>query len=222
MQRSKVTARKFHLVSGFLVAALLISCSPRSSRRPSGKVVFRQEGIASWYGGKFHGRRTASGERYNMYGISAAHRTLPLGTVVRVTHLGNGRKLTVRINDRGPFVDGRIIDLSLGAARKLDMVSEGIARVALEAYGPEGGGAVAPQSSAFSVQAGSFRVRENAEELRDSLRGSYEGVVIVGFQEKRDAYYRVRVGRYASEGTARETAARLKRGGYSAFVVRVE
>ena len=119
-QRSKVTPSRIRFASLVLAAALLLSCSPRASRRPAGKVVFRQEGIASWYGGKFHGRLTASGERYNMYGISAAHRTLPLGTVVRVTHIGNGRKLTLRINDRGPFVEGRIIDLSLGAARKLD------------------------------------------------------------------------------------------------------
>jgi len=207
-------------MSALVAAMLLLSCSPRSARRPSGKVVFRQEGIASWYGGKFHGRRTASGERYNKYGVSAAHRTLPLGTVVRVTHLGNGRKLTVRINDRGPFVEGRIIDLSLGAARKLDMVNQGIARVKLEAYGPKDGAAITTEPAVFSVQAGSFRVRENAEELRDSLSGSYEGVAIVEFQEKRTVYYRVRVGRYSSEATARETAAKLKRGGYRAFVIR--
>ena len=222
MQRSKVTVRHLRPVSAFLVAVFLLSCSPHASRRPSGKVVFRQEGIASWYGGKFHGRRTASGERYNKYGISAAHRTLPLGTVVRVTHVGNGKKLTLRINDRGPFVEGRIIDLSLGAARKLDMVSEGIARVVLEAYGTENSGNITPQPAAFTVQAGSFRVRENAEEIRDSLRGSYNGVVIVEFRDKRNVYYRVQVGRYASEETARETAARLKSGGYRAFVLRVQ
>jgi rare lipoprotein A len=207
-------------MAALTAAAFLLSCSPRSARRPAGKVVFRQEGIASWYGGKFHGRRTASGERYNMYGISAAHRTLPLGTVVRVTHQANGRKLTVRINDRGPFVEGRIIDLSLGAARKLDMVNEGIARVTLEAYGPEDGAPITTGPAVFSVQAGSFRIRENAEELRNSLRGRYEGVTIVDFQDKRNTYYRVRVGRYSSETAARETAARLKRGGYRAFVVR--
>jgi rare lipoprotein A len=222
MKRSKVTAHRFRHISALLAVVLLVSCSPRSSRRPAGKVVFRQEGIASWYGGKFHGRLTASGERYNKYGISAAHRTLPLGTVVRVTHIGNGRKLTVRINDRGPFVEGRIIDLSLGAARKLDMVKEGIARVTLEAYGQESGGTVTAAPAAFSVQAGSFRVRENAEELRDGLKGSYEGVAIVDFRDKGNVYYRVRVGRYTSEGTARETAARLKGGGYRAFVIRVE
>ncbi len=88
-----------------------------------------QVGLASYYAHKFHGRPTASGEIYNMYGLSAAHRELPLGTVIHVTHLGNGRSVRVKVNDRGPFVEGRILDLSLGAARRLDMVEEGVARV---------------------------------------------------------------------------------------------
>lgn len=89
-------------------------------------------GIASWYGGKFHGRRTANGEKYNKNGISAAHKTLPFGTVVRVTNHRNGRTLDVRINDRGPFVEGRIIDLSEGAAKKLDMIRDGVVPVSLQ------------------------------------------------------------------------------------------
>jgi rare lipoprotein A len=88
-----------------------------------------QVGFASYYAHKFHGRPTASGEIYNMYGLSAAHRELPLGTVIHVTHLGNGRSVKVKVNDRGPFVEGRILDLSLGAARRLGMVEEGVARV---------------------------------------------------------------------------------------------
>lgn len=88
-----------------------------------------QVGLASYYAHKFHGRPTASGEIFNMYGLTAAHRELPLGTVIHVTHLGNGRSVKVKVNDRGPFVEGRILDLSLGAARRLDMVEEGVARV---------------------------------------------------------------------------------------------
>jgi rare lipoprotein A len=91
-----------------------------------------QVGMASYYGHKFHGRPTASGEIFDMNGISAAHRELPLGTVIRVTHLGNGRSLIVKVNDRGPFVDGRILDLSLGAAKRLDMIEEGVAEVKIE------------------------------------------------------------------------------------------
>jgi rare lipoprotein A len=88
-------------------------------------------GVASWYGGKFHGRQTANGERFNKNGISAAHQTLPFGTVVRVKNMRNGKTVDVRINDRGPFVKGRIIDLSKGAAEKIDMVIDGVVPVEL-------------------------------------------------------------------------------------------
>jgi rare lipoprotein A len=89
-------------------------------------------GIASYYGTKYHGRLTANGEVYDMYGISAAHKTLPFNTVVRVKNLKNNRELLVRINDRGPFIKGRILDLSYGAARKLDMITDGTGRVSIE------------------------------------------------------------------------------------------
>ncbi len=89
------------------------------------------EGIASWYGEDFHGKKTASGEAYNMYDLTAAHRTLDFGSWVKVTNLDNGKEVVVRINDRGPFKKGRIIDLSLEAARRLDMISEGTAKVKL-------------------------------------------------------------------------------------------
>lgn len=92
---------------------------------------YYEVGIASWYGPGFHGKRTASGEIYNMYGISAAHKTLPFGTIVRVVDLETGKSVVVRVNDRGPFVEGRIIDLSYGAAQKLGMVEKGLARVGL-------------------------------------------------------------------------------------------
>jgi rare lipoprotein A (peptidoglycan hydrolase) len=91
-----------------------------------------QVGKASYYGHKFNGRPTASGEIFDMNGISAAHRELPLGTIVRVTHLGNGRSIVLKVNDRGPFIDGRILDLSLGAAKRLDMIEEGVAEVKIE------------------------------------------------------------------------------------------
>lgn len=92
----------------------------------------REVGVASWYGGKFHGRTTANGERYNMHGMTAAHRTLPFGTVVRVTNLANRRTVTLRINDRGPFIKNRIIDVSRGAAAQLGLLETGVARVRVE------------------------------------------------------------------------------------------
>lgn len=95
---------------------------------------FLQFGTASWYGGFHHGRKTASGERFNMHDMTAAHRALKMGTVLRVTNLDNGRTTTVRINDRGPYVHSRIIDLSAAAARELDMKQDGLARVRIEAF----------------------------------------------------------------------------------------
>jgi len=100
------------------------------SHLPSG--THEKTGLASWYGADFHGRTTASGKPYDMYGLSAAHRTLPLGTKVRVTNLGNGRQVVVTITDRGPLGRDRIIDLSYGAARQLGMAKEGLAKVRIE------------------------------------------------------------------------------------------
>ena len=105
---------------------------PQPGQSAKSKVLAREKGIASWYGGKFHGRKTASGERYDMNKMTAAHKTLPFGTRVRVTNLDTGRKVVVRINDRGPFVRGRVIDLSRAAARKVDMIQAGTARVLVE------------------------------------------------------------------------------------------
>ena len=97
---------------------------------------YREEGIASWYGGYFHGQRTSSGDIYDMYQMTAAHKSLPLPTYVRVTHLANGRSVILRVNDRGPFVDDRIIDLSFAAARKLGMAEIGTAQVEVVALDP--------------------------------------------------------------------------------------
>lgn len=97
---------------------------------------YREEGIASWYGGYFHGRRTSSGDVYDMYQMTAAHTSLPLPTYVRVTHLANGRSVVLRVNDRGPFVDDRLIDLSFAAATKLGMVAAGTGRVEVVALDP--------------------------------------------------------------------------------------
>jgi len=108
---------------------------PERGRNPITAVTTEgayQVGPASYYAHKFHGRQTANGEIFDMYGMSAAHRELPLGTVIKVTHLGNGRTLELRVNDRGPFIPGRILDLSLGAAQHLDMVEEGIAQIRID------------------------------------------------------------------------------------------
>ena len=104
----------------------------RTPRNPSGKILLTLEGVASYYADEFHGKQTSNGETYDMNDLTAAHRTFPFGTKVRITNLENGKSVTVRVNDRGPFHDGRIIDLSLGAAKELDLVKTGTARVKLE------------------------------------------------------------------------------------------
>ena len=125
---------KYMLRSILLLGFLLMACSthPRyqAGSRPSGG--FRQEGIASYYGPKFQGRKTSSGEIFDMYALTAAHNTLPFGTLVKVTNLENGLSVIVRINDRGPFKKKRIIDLSYEAARRIGMLGPGTAKVRLE------------------------------------------------------------------------------------------
>ena len=110
------------------VPFLFIACAPKSGNIPR-DTGWSDKGLASWYGNKFHGRKTASGEIYDMHKLTAAHRTLPFGTIVKVTNRKNNKSVVVRITDRGPFVRGRIIDLSYGAAAQIDMINEGLVPV---------------------------------------------------------------------------------------------
>lgn len=203
----------------FMLLTTAVSCAPRTYRPPSKEVVYREDGVASWYGPKFHGRKTSSGERFNMYAMTAAHRTLPLGSIVRVTHIGNGKKVVVKINDRGPFVEGRIIDLSYGAARKIGMAKEGIARVSVEAFAGQPGIPSIGSSSSFFLQVGSFKVRENAEELEAKLRDGLSGVPVSSSRDRTGSYFRVRVGPFASEEDAMRTGKKLEKKGLRYLVI---
>lgn len=164
---------------------------------------YRERGVASWYGQKFHGRKTSSGEPYDMYAMTAAHKTLPLPAYVRVTSLENGRSIVVRVNDRGPFVDNRLIDLSYAAAVKLDMIGSGTAMVQVEAIDPAGAAhpvkidAEPPPGDAMFVQAGAFRSRQNAESLAERIKSEAPGIPTVFVLEDRaggNPIYRVRIG----------------------------
>lgn len=140
-----------------------------------------------------------------MYQLTAAHRTLPFNAMVRVTSLANGRQVVVRVNDRGPFVEGRIIDLSLAAARALDMVGPGVAPVRLEMVsGPN------PYVGYFSVQVGAFLVKENAERLRERLAFRYQPIFLQEYDSPTGLFYRVRVGRVPGENEARQFAQQLQ------------
>ena len=129
MMRSSAHGARLGLLA---ILALQGACAPGVRSSGGGGVAPGTVGLASWYGERFQGRPTASGEPFDMRALTAAHRTLPFGTRVRVTHLENGRSVVVRVNDRGPFVEGRIIDLSRAAAEEIDMVEEGTARVRVE------------------------------------------------------------------------------------------
>ena len=169
---------------------------------------YRARGKASWYGSKFHGRRTSSGEPFDMFALTAAHRELPLPTFARVTNLGNGRSLIVRINDRGPFHHDRILDLSWAAAAKLGVLDRGTARVEVEAVtpAPDGALAAAPPAAARSptnqplwLQVGAFAAKDNAELLRQRLLLAGLGPVdIVRERRGRTAMHLVRLGPYAT------------------------
>ena len=170
---------------------------------------FVQTGIASWYGRKFHNRKTANGETYNMYAMTAAHKTLPLGTWVRVQNLENNRQIVVRINDRGPFVYGRIIDLSYAGAKKIGIVGKGTAKVRITALGratsfsaktkaPVSFRPVDYWKGNFTVQVGAFQIKKNALKYRHRLSKTNKNVHIVSFRDGRGVFYRVRIGRFTS------------------------
>jgi len=190
---------------------------PAPSAAPA-PIVQNEEGIASWYGHPYHGRATSSGEIYNMYAMTAAHRTLPFGTRVTVHDLENGRVVTVRINDRGPFIEGRIIDLSYAAAQAMHM--PGIARVSLEILGLNEGSAV---PGIFAVQVGAFRDQGNAQRLKARIEAQFGPVVIQDFDRGDGLLYRVRVGRESTEEAARALAQELRGANLAAetFVVRL-
>jgi rare lipoprotein A len=174
--------------------------------------------MASWYGAPFNGRRTSDGEVYNMHDLTAAHRTLPFNAVVRVTNLSNGKAVDVRINDRGPFVANRIIDLSYSAAEAIGMVGPGTAEVRLDLEGgPD------PNVGFFGVQVGAFQLEQNAQRLRELLNARYAPVSIAEYDTPRGVYYRVRAGRLPSEAAARELANQIQQQEHTpVFVVRLD
>ncbi|ADK79697.1 septal ring lytic transglycosylase RlpA family protein [Sediminispirochaeta smaragdinae] len=182
----------------------------------------KQVGFASWYGGKFQGRKTANGEVFDTNKLTAAHKTLPFGTLVRVTNLDNDKSVEVRINDRGPFVEGRIIDLSRAAAEAIDMVGRGIAKVSLEVIGEPPGGV--PQdlyrrhekNATVTIQVASFGLRENAERTHTLLAGRG---ISASIETAPTGHYRVVVPHVASSEleAVRKTLSEL---GYPSVLIR--
>jgi rare lipoprotein A len=179
-----------------------------------------EEGVASWYGHPYHGRPSASGEIYDMEKLTAAHRTLPLGSWVRVENLANHKTVDVRINDRGPFYDGRIIDLSHAGAKAIDLIGPGTARVRVEVISlPAGSG-----PSLFAVQVGAFREKSNAERLRQEMQTRYGKARLV-LRPGEPAMWRVLVGAEPTQEGAGALRSKIRHDSgqsNSFFVVRMD
>ena len=207
---------------------------------------YDRTGVASWYGRDFHGKLTANGEHYDMHALSAAHKTLPLPTLVRVTNLENGRSVVVRVNDRGPFVKSRLIDLSYAAAKALGYAEKGTTRVRVQALDSGTAYAAAPASQRPSapppvepapstrrvaneppvpgmyVQIGAFSESGNANRLRSSLSGDYPSIRVQPFMSHMRRLYRVRIGPYSDVRNIERTVLMLEQKGYRDAIVVIE
>lgn len=186
---------------------------------------FIEKGVASWYGGDFQGLRTSNGEVYNMYEMTAAHKTLPMGTMLLVKNLANGKKIVVRVNDRGPFVQGRIVDLSYKAAKSLGMVIGGIARVEIVALAEsDDGGMTLPardlSTGEYYVQIGTFAQKFNALKLQKRFAKAGHTTVIDKYERSQSVLYLVRIYAGKTMQDARESEQALLNYGYAdSFIV---
>jgi rare lipoprotein A len=210
---------------------ILVACGPKQrivykrevpppeAKLPLPEVIEKREtkevqyGVASWYGPDFHGKATSSGEIYDMYQLTCAHNSFPLGTSVMVTNLENGKSLELKVNDRGPFVKGRIIDLSYAAAQILGIWEKGTAYVKVEGFGP-----LIDQIERFTLQVGSFTDEINAQKLADQLRKDFQNVYVAAVETPTQKYYRVRVGQFENKESALGTAEKLSEMGFKVLV----
>jgi rare lipoprotein A len=211
------------ICAALLLVCALAGCARRKAKiaRPAPAGRYSETGLASWYGVPYHGRAAANGEIYDMEKMTAAHRTLPFDTVVRVTNLSNTRTVEVRITDRGPFIDGRIIDLSRAAAREIDMLGPGVVNVRVDAVRMGASAPRAGSETGFTVQVGAFRDRTNAERLQRELARRYHPVEITS-REAGGRIWRVRVGHKATVSEAQLLASELAKEREKVFVVRID
>jgi rare lipoprotein A len=214
-----------------LIAITLIGCARKSRAHvppaPAPAPIpatpgATETGIASWYGKPYDGRRAASGEIYDMQQLTAAHRTLPFNTWVEVTDLDNGKQVNVRINDRGPFIDGRIIDLSLAAARTIEMVGPGTARVRITVIAPPipDPAPPVPLGELYAVQAASFSDPDRARSFAVTLENQYKDAVVIESFLEGQTVWRVLVARNLSLDDANRLSAQVKQALGEALVVK--
>ncbi len=196
-----------------------IALTPLEAPAPVRATGLSQTGTASWYGPGFHGKVTANGETYDQMAMTAAHRTLPLGTRARVTNLSNGKVAEVRITDRGPFVGDRIIDLSRAAAEALSMIGPGTAEVRLDVLETPVPISAIPTRVTYTLQLGAFTQAANAEALRARVVPAFAEVRMVAVQSAEGVRYRVFLGSFDTRDAADEEARRVVRAGFAAVIV---
>lgn len=211
-----------------IIALFFVGCFKRLPEAPEIKKGYTEKGIASWYGDEFKGRATASGEIFDPEKMTAAHKTLPFGTVVKVTNLENGKVAELKINDRGPFVRGRILDCSKKGAKDLGFYINGTTKVKLE-VAKEGTGRRGNSPTevidgdkdkmldeTFTIQVGAFKDIENAKRLKEILLKKFGDAYIAKFMD----FYRVRVGHFKNQKEAEIIYELLKNNGYEGFLTR--
>jgi rare lipoprotein A len=227
IDRGRAPGRRLPSLSGLLPAGLVVPAllaaglllAAGCATAPPGRPGEKERGIASWYGPGFHGRQTANGETYDMHAMTAAHKSLPFDTVVEVRNRDNGRRTRVRINDRGPFVRGRIIDLSRAAAEALGMIGPGVARVEISVVrqsleqARRGG----TNSRRWLVQAGAFADRGRAERRAHRVAGHGDARIV--FEGR---LHKVLLGPWPRQDEAERVAARLRREGLEAYARRAD
>jgi rare lipoprotein A len=212
----------FPLLMLLTVSLSLFSCAPAPRRVVSPPAT--DTVVASWYGPKFHGRPTASGEIYNMYDFTCAHKRFPFGTKLHVTNPRNNKSVIVRVNDRGPFVSGRDLDLSYAAARQIGLIKQGVGKVRIQYRGRDTRYIkrieYSPSSltGPFTIQVGSFREQFNAARLVKGLKIKYRDVYMNKANIKGKIYYRVRIGSFSSRDSAHSYAKALAEEGYKTFI----
>ncbi len=219
----KSTLENFSLLLAVLFISSCASISPPGVHPPSVDYI-----TASWYGLEFHGRQTSSGERFDMYAMTCAHKEFSFGTNLRVTNLVNNKSAVVTVNDRGPFISGRDLDLSYAAAREIGLIGPGVSRVKIEYLGRDMRyvkrvefvplATVGP----FTIQIGAFQEESNALHLKQGLELKYKDVFMATAYINGKKFYKIRIGAFVDRDNAYSFAKNLAEEGYSTFITKMD
>jgi rare lipoprotein A len=207
-----------HIIYFFIIILFLASCATQ------GKYTGSDYAIASWYGSEFHGRPTSSGEIFDMYNFTCAHREYPFGTKLKVTNISNNKSVYCLVNDRGPFVPGRDLDLSYAAAKEIGLIGTGKVRIVRTG---RDAASIKPvkylsDTGPFTIQIGSFKELPNASRLKAALDLKYTGTYITEVEIKGDRFYRVRIGKFQMKEEVSAIARTLSDEGYNVFITQYE